>query len=382
MLDLRRSIPSLSLVLALAACDGSKAPESTPAAAPSVDAAPTPRDAKPAKPAEGDGSKTVAAKPSEGKPSEAEPSEAKTAEAEPSEAEPTKVAVADPPVIEPTGEDPKPSPAAGTPAEIGPLWASGFDGALTMFIGAQGDDPEFDKLADLLLDNDGEIETLKTEQIPAQYRGLKTVTMVDTKGVSTAKIVRLGAVEGAEGVELVAVFDRPGRDRDDALVLMATPANPKAKLVTIGDLRVPRLQMKGVMASVGTTLAAQTYDEEYGFDVAKLRAKHIKAKSITAPEGQGVLVAVNMTVQKDEDWDMAVTALLMVDLAKGVQGTVIEPSISGAVYEPKYRVDLDGDGIDEVIVEEQWMEGGYTKIMRWDPGTKTYVVATMTGSAA
>ncbi|MCH9683325.1 MAG: hypothetical protein K0V04_17955 [Deltaproteobacteria bacterium] len=381
MIHLRRAIPFLS-VLALAACDDTASSAAAPATAKAGVSAPT--DVK-----SSDDAKKGAATKGPATKTDAKKGAAKKTDATKSAAH--EVAAADGPAVEPDVAEPTP-PAEDSgeaapvpvalPTTLGPMWASKWDDTLAIDVTAAEPDKEFEVLDALLLDSgEGEIAALTPEQVPSRYRGLSTVALIDEKGVSTAKVEKFSVYDGGSGTHLLIVLDRVAAEGETALAMVDPPANAAATLVPLKGRPLPRLTRKRTVEAIGSVLSAGHYEPEHGFDVGKLRAKHIQAFDVRTPQGQGTLSTVDFTLVADEDYDIAVTAVVMVDPAVGVTSTVLAPSTEGARYEPRYSVDLDGDTIDEVIVDEHWFEGHFVKIVRWDVASKAFVVDTLTGDS-
>ncbi len=67
-----------------------------------------------------------------------------------------------------------------------------------------------------------------------------------------------------------------------------------------------------------------------------------------------------------EDPLEGVSGLLFLDAQGKVLRALLPPSLGLEHYSPLYRLDLDGDGLDELVLEASYYEGSYLYLLRWN----------------
>ena len=112
----------------------------------------------------------------------------------------------------------------------------------------------------------------------------------------------------------------------------------------------------------------------------RLTRQHLRVVALRGPKGATVRVALLRAKHpKRPVAPMAFAALL--DEAGGVAHWLLEPTSAHRFHDPRYVVDLNGDGVDELIFEDVYVEGGYTSVLRLRAGQPASIEH-ITGDAA
>lgn len=279
----------------------------------------------------------------------------------------------------------KPPTADAGRDPLPPMWAYGWHDGLAVDTTLMTD-AEAEALQKAL-DKDGgdefELRTLPEALVPRALRGLKDVTVVDTSGHAVVKVKGFGALAGPGETHLKILLDRAAKGDEQALVLRHAPKNDKLKLEELKP---------GVTGTATTTRkvadAMQAHFKAKLPDVKEGLAKHpVSAKDVLAIGGKfgpGQSVAFQITWPKshDDEGHLAQASAVVLMDATGKIASAPYPATPWVAVKVLHVIDLDADGIDEIILDEHWMEGLYTKMLRWDAKTKAYEVLTLTGDAA
>ncbi len=115
-----------------------------------------------------------------------------------------------------------------------------------------------------------------------------------------------------------------------------------------------------------------------------MASKHLAVIEGRFPRGFTYLVALVRPLVREQDFGNDATrhvgGLLLAD-ATGKVEAIIPPELTIDITEVLYLVDLEGDGIDEVVYDSTYYEGGYRMLMTWDAAGKP-VLHTLGGDGA
>lgn len=369
--------PTLSLLLALSACGD---PTTPPQAEVKPADVKTGADAK----AAGAGAPDVKAvdatapdiKPPEVPPAEVKPiADAKTPDATPPEAAPPA------PAVEPAvAADAKPAPDAVTPGQ-GFYWATVAKGTKKTSIDVI--DTSGEEVAALEQASEGgdgiERALSATAKLPAGFALGDPWAVATTAGAKRGKATAFGAYTGASEAHFIVVIDvaaeglaaRPGTWPGKVPKLI------KAKRVDTSS--GPGLQL--VEAILAPIAAAAEPPARRALGRKPLAAKHLTVFEGRFPGGFTHLVAlVRPLARKDDVGADHVGGLLLADATGKVQ-SVVRPKLTIDSAEVLYLLDLEDDGIDEVIYDSSYYEGSYRYLLSWDAARKP-ILRTLAGDGA
>lgn len=215
-------------------------------------------------------------------------------------------------------------------------------------------------------------------RVPSRFRVGQTLAVVTERGVVELKIVGFGAAGGASESHFFVVLEGlPSHAGLRGLVLRPEHAAATAKLTPAvrgrGPGAVPRARVARARRSLLRTL--RPFDRlRLGPELARSHAAAIRGRF---PGGAALLVALG---PRSNDFDERATTLLLAD-ARGELVRTLQPvERTLEQYRPLYTVDVDGDGIDEVVLESSYYEGAYLHLLHFSDGE--IEVITLTGDGA
>ncbi len=112
-----------------------------------------------------------------------------------------------------------------------------------------------------------------------------------------------------------------------------------------------------------------------------LAAKHVEAIEGRFPGGFTHLVTFTRPLAPPEEIGMEHVAGMFLADATGRVEVVFPPALTINSDEFLYLVDLEGDGVDEVIYDDTYYEGGYRMLITWTAAGKAEQ-RTLTGDGA
>ncbi len=74
------------------------------------------------------------------------------------------------------------------------------------------------------------------------------------------------------------------------------------------------------------------------------------------------------------------SAMFFTDRSGRIRSMVVRPGVGIEHYHPRYSVDLEGDGVDEIVFDSEYYEGSYRLLLRH--GDKGFETFTLTGDGA
>lgn len=319
----------------------------------------TPEDGKPGDAKPGD-AKPDDAKPDDAKPDDAKPDDPKPGDAKPDEDEPDDAKPSPKPAGFPFGEV---RPAYGDRGKmivddihmLGPL---DEDIDLVGFLSEKYDYPDgIDKQVDPT-----------DPKFPKEFAIGDEWYVVGAKGLDVGKVVGFGASGGAsESHWMIVLGDVP--EGDSSLAWPKADGDPSktAILAKPGKLAPKSPEGSAALEAVRKALPGLLdADATKVMKGKKLRRKHVRIWTPRTPVADTVLVQVNVPIDDEEEGPEAhVAGLLWVD-AKGTVTALSKPSFSLDREDVEHFVDLDGDGVDEIVFDRSYYEGSYSFLAAYE----------------
>ncbi|MBL4687743.1 MAG: hypothetical protein JKY37_24320 [Nannocystaceae bacterium] len=244
------------------------------------------------------------------------------------------------------------------------------------------------RLAERYPDADGFRRALSPSNVPEPWRGLADITLL-TPGTSEAtEVYRRGIVGSPSGGAFVFVLNAKTKTvANDAALAIDGQQTPAASGLTEVGTPPP------VTAERWLALKEPLADQ-----IQRLRPRgrrpSLRASSVRWVEADvgGGITGFLITVARRSPRAFPVWSAIV---ATGPSDTLLPVPIftegdqakpagysSEAYYEPVWLMDLDADGHPEIVVREQWSEGVYTWIVRFDPDRNELVAELICGDAA
>jgi hypothetical protein len=220
----------------------------------------------------------------------------------------------------------------------------------------------------------------KTAKLPAGFAVGDEWVVATTVGERRGKAVAFGATGGASEVQFVVVIDAAGT---------GLAARASAWTGPIPTLRAPKVidlakdeRGKELFRRLEPAIVAATDPSA----LAALKGKRLVAEHLTVvegrfPNGSTYLVSLTRPVADEEEFDSDHVAGLLLADATGRIEAIAVPGMTFDSYEVHYLVDLEGDGIDEVVYDSSYYEGSYRVLITWDAAGKP-VQRTLGGDGA
>jgi hypothetical protein len=285
------------------------------------------------------------------------------------------------PAVEPAvAADAKPPPGAVTPGE-GFYWAEVAKGASRTAIDVI--DTSGEEVAALEQASEGgdgiERALSATAKLPAGFAIGDPWAVATTAGAKRGKAVAFGAYTGASEAHFIVVIDTVA---DGLAARPGTWPGKVPKLIKARQVDTasgPGQQL--VEAIMAPIVAASEPAARRALGRKPLEAKHLTVFEGRFPGGFTHLVAlVRPLARKDDVTANHVGGLLLAD-ATGKVESVVRPKLTIDSEEVLYLLDLEGDGIDEVIYDSSYYEGSFRKLLSWDAARKP-VLRTLGGDGA
>jgi hypothetical protein len=259
-------------------------------------------------------------------------------------------------------------------------WAEAVEGKSSIDLIDLGEGEEVMALAEAHEHPDGISATLPaTAELPAGFAVGDEWVVATATGERHGKAVAFGAMGGASEVHFIVVLDTAAEG------LAARAGAWKGPIPTLRDAK-PVVMTKGsgkaLLGSIEAgILAAADPDAKAALSRKPIAAKHLTAVEGRFPGGFTHLVAMARPLAPENDIGSEhVAALLLVD-ATGRVEAIDAPHLSIDRAEVAHLVDLEGDGVDEVIYDSSYYEGSYRLLLTWDAAGKA-VRRTLGGDGA
>jgi len=215
-------------------------------------------------------------------------------------------------------------------------------------------------------------------RVPARFRLGQRLAVITERGVVTLKVQGFGAAGGASESHFFLVLDGSPRHAGlRGLVLPPEQVPAGVRLVPAAKGRragaVPPARLARARRNLLKALPA--FERlRLGPELSRTRAYAIRGRF---PGGARLLVALGPA---EVGFDERATALLLADARGRLVRTLQPVERTLEQYVPLYTVDLDQDGIDEVVLQSSYYEGAYLHLLHFDEGE--IEVLTLTGDGA
>ena len=265
-------------------------------------------------------------------------------------------------------------------------WSFSDDSSSTVDItdatAGTGKDDDLWKLMEECEDCNGHDEFLdpKDPRLPSEYKVGDKWIVVDADGPHVGTVKGFGIEGGAsEGHFYVVLVDFPGGKFPAGLSFPGdTPPNPKAALVE-NPKKVPakRPRTRALLGPLSKALAVGLDAE--GKKALKKHPLTAKSLSLYAPKMPGnathiAAISIDVPAPDPEDEMGNYIAGLFLVRGDGSIEVLSKPSYGIDTIEVTHRVDLEGDGFEEVAFTSSYYEGSYSYLVHWD-GTKPIIRA-------
>lgn len=319
------------------------------------------------------------------------PPPAAPAEPAPSEPEATPVETPTPPPETPPAAPPTEAPAT-TPVAYPTVYCAFGDTLTDRWIieidpTEKADLKRVERLVDRYPDADGHTGALSRSNVPEQWREIRDVTLVSLDGAATTQVKKVGVRPSPSGGSFVFVLDAKTTHPDGTLAVALDGHAPTAGLAWNALEKLPSVDPE-------RWTALQAPLEDY---VAARRPRaarpSLRPESVQWLEADfgGGVAAIVVTTAKRRGRFPSWSAIAAVDDKGGVLEVPIvqsdEPAppagvLEHAFFRPLALVDLDRDGHVELVVREDWPEGAFTWIVRYDGASGGLAAQRICGDAS
>jgi hypothetical protein len=198
-------------------------------------------------------------------------------------------------------------------------------------------------------------------------------------GEARGKAAAYGAYGGASEGHLIVVLDIVAT----GLTARASEwAGPIPKLHEVVKVDMTKGPGKAMFAKIkAPLLAAAEPEAKKALGKKPLAAKHATAIAGRFPNGFTHLVAFVRPIASPEDFATEHVAGMVLADATGRIEVVSAPTLTIDSDEFLFLVDLEGDGIDEVVLDDSYYEGSYRMLLTWTAAGKPET-RTLTGDGA
>jgi hypothetical protein len=227
---------------------------------------------------------------------------------------------------------------------------------------------EYDGIASLARDGQDDGQPRKVPhgdaRLPSRLRPGGLGTVISKKGLSEVVYESFEVYSEEGNTFLTAGARTTGKKAESGLLVTGAP-HAKARLQVPRGKNVPAKEATKLLDAVVATATEDTRD-----DLAKtpLTPKELQFIDARAPAGGRLLLAKQLMRPALDGapafWNVG---LFLV----GADGTLTSLTESGlhnsAGFDVTFRTDIDGDGVDELVIETEWAEGSTSRdVLVWD----------------
>ena len=215
--------------------------------------------------------------------------------------------------------------------------------------------------------------------VPAIFAVGAKLTAVTTVGRVELEVVSRSIDSGAGEDHLYVRVKGTPKVAGPGLVVVGGKVGTGAKLRKVEAVAASKALSKAAQGKLVKELRAKTTEKRSKKAVAKARL----IKHTTVVKGKlsgGVVGVAALTVPQGKAFDGYLSAFVLVGEDGRVVAVVKAPELGLERLQVEYLVDIDGDGIDEVVFDESYYEGSYLRVLFWDG--KTVRTETLTGDGA
>jgi len=246
-------------------------------------------------------------------------------------------------------------------------WATGDDVALVVdVLQMQGDPNLLEKLAQRYGDRaaGGQFVPIPTTEklLPRFPQMGDKVTLVSVLGVAKTAVIGFGIKRGTTEIHLQILLE-PVKGVSEALVVIGGKVAPGAKLLAVPKLDPRQPGLPERLNDVRSVLLAKSRGKAAGLlGKLKLGARHVQIVPGRFGPSSTTLVSLAVPRRKQE----VLSALAFLDEVGLVSAIVEAPQVGLRRYPLRALVDVDGDGVDEVLYTSAYDKGAYQMLAKWD----------------
>lgn len=227
---------------------------------------------------------------------------------------------------------------------------------------------EYDGIASLSRErqDDGERHVVPhgDARLPSRLRPGGLATVISKRGLSEV-VYESFEVYSEEGTTFLTAGARTtGKKAESGLLVTGAP-HPKARLLAPRGKKVPAKEATKLLDAVVATATEDTRD-----DLAKtpLTAKELRFIDARAPAGGRLLLAKQLVRPALDGAPAFWNVGLFLVSADGTLTSLTESGLhNSAGFDVTFRTDIDGDGVDELVIETEWAEGSTSRdVLVWD----------------
>jgi hypothetical protein len=260
------------------------------------------------------------------------------------------------------------------------FWAETSDGQTLLDVTAlsEGERASVEQMADKYPD-----EGKGAPRIPAdeplllpRFRVGERYAVITAKGTYGLGIVGFAATRGASEAHLLVYLEKlpKGAGKEGLAVPEAwLPQDFRPKLTPLKAVPLP----KPIAAKLlDKALAGLSAEEKTGLGRRKPATSDLKAYTARMPSGVRWIV----TCAKKLSLTEVFSGMVYVSATGETVATHAPFGVGIEHHLPRYAIDLDRDGLDEILFDSVYYEGDYRLLLKWEKGAPT--VVTLTGDGA
>jgi hypothetical protein len=209
-------------------------------------------------------------------------------------------------------------------------------------------------------------------RLPARLTVGGAATVISTRGLSQIAL-RSFQVYAEEGNTFLTATASSSAAKADAGLVASGQVDPKARLTAPRGKKLAAKEAKAVLEAV---LATANEDAREALDDQPLRPGDLRVLDARAPSGARILLAKQRVRAAEGGAPGSFTVGLFLLASDGKLVRIGEQGLhtGSAGFVVPWKTDVNGDGVDELVVRTEWAEGSTsTDVMMWD-GTKYAVI--------
>jgi hypothetical protein len=197
------------------------------------------------------------------------------------------------------------------------------------------------------------------------------VVVLTTKGPITLKVKGVSAFAGASSNHLIVIMD--GNRKLAGLEGLAVINTIMPKALKLKAVAKPSRRDLRFLGKVRDEIAAGLSKEV----ATILKRVRVSAKTMSMmkgkfPGGGAALISIHAAQLGEVEGMDLLSGLVLVDSSGKVVQYINAPTVQIEHFEFLYLVDLDNNGVDEVVVKMSYYEGDYTYLLQWKNGQPVF----------
>ncbi|MBT9560369.1 MAG: hypothetical protein IV100_30365 [Myxococcales bacterium] len=229
-------------------------------------------------------------------------------------------------------------------------------------------DGEYDGISSLSREkqDDGESHVVPQgdARLPPRLRPGGLATVISKRGLSEVVYETFEVYSEEGNTFLTAGARTTGKKAEFGLLVTGAP-HPKARLQAARGKKVSAKEANKLLDAVVATATEDTRD-----DLAKtpLTTKDLQLLDAHAPGGGRLLLAKQLVRPALDGAPAFWNVGLFLVSADGTLTSLSESGLhNSAGFDVTWRTDIDGDGIDELVLDTEWAEGSLSRdVLVWD----------------